>query len=148
MDRGLAVTLALVIGALLAVQPAANNLLSRHTGALVAALVSLLTATVIIAVLLVANGDLGRLGDIGALRPVHLLAGIAGAAVVGGSIYLIRPLGATALTAALLTTQLAMSAAMDLGGWFGVAKRPLNVTMLLGVVLLVAGTVLVTARAD
>lgn len=148
MDRGLAVTLALLIGALLAIQPAANNLLSRYTGALMAALVSLVTATLIIAVLLVANGDLGRVGDLGALRPVHLLGGIAGAAVVGGSIYLIRPLGATVLTAALLTTQLSMSAAMDVGGWFGVARRPLSTTMLLGIALLVAGTLLVTARAD
>lgn len=145
MDRGLAVTLALVVGTLVAIQPAANNLLSRHTGALVAALASLVTATVIIAVILVANGDLSRLGDLGALRPVHLLGGIAGAAVVGGSIYLIRPLGATVLTAALLTTQLAMSAAMDVGGWFGVDRRPLSATLLLGIALLVAGTYLVTA---
>lgn len=146
MDRGLALTLTLAIGVLIAIQPASNNMLSKHTGALVAALASLGTATIIIALILAASGDVGRLGDLSAFRPVHLLGGIAGAAVVGGSIALIRPLGATALTAGLLTTQLAMSAVMDWNGWFGVEKLPVSATAIAGIGLLAAGTLLVTLR--
>lgn len=146
MDRGVALALTLGIGALVAIQPAANALLARHTGAPVAALASLLTATVIIAAILAASGDVSRLGDLSAFRPVHLLGGIAGAAVVGGSIALIKPLGATALTAGLLTTQLAMSALMDFNGWFGVDKLPVSATAIAGIGLLVAGTLLVTLR--
>lgn len=146
MDRGLALALTLAIGALIAIQPATNDMLSRHTGALVAAFASLLTATVIIALILAASGDVARLGDLSHFRPVHLLGGIAGAAVVGGSVVLIRPLGATALTAGLLTTQLAMSAAMDWNGWFGVDRLPVSGSALLGLALLVAGTLLVTVR--
>ncbi len=146
MDRGFALVLTLAIGALVAIQPATNALLSRHTGALVAALASLLTASLIIAVILATSGDVSRLGDLSAFRPVHLLGGIAGAAVVGGSIALIKPLGATALTAGLLTTQLAMSAVMDWNGWFGVQKIAVSGTAIAGIVLLVAGTLLVTLR--
>jgi transporter family-2 protein len=138
--------LTLAIGALIAIQPATNNMLSKHTGALVAAFASLVTATLIIAVVLAAAGDLGRLGDLSAFRPVHLLGGIGGAAIVAGSIFLIRPLGATALTAGLVTTQLTMSALMDRGGWFGVEKVSVNATAIIGIVLLVAGTILVTTR--
>ena len=146
MDRGLAIAVTLAIGVLIAIQPASNALLSRHTGTLVAALFSLVTAAGIIAVLLAAAGDLDRLGDLSSVRPVHLPGGIAGAAVVGGSIKLIGPLGATALTAGLVTTQLAMSAVMDFNGWFGVDRQPVSVTAILGIVLLVAGTLLVTIR--
>jgi transporter family-2 protein len=138
--------LTLAIGALIAIQPATNNMLSKHTGALVAAFASLLTATLIIAAILAAAGDVSRLGDLDAFRPVHLLGGIGGAAIVGGSILLIRPLGATALTAGLVTTQLTMSALMDRGGWFGVDQEPLTATVVLGIVLLVGGTILVTVR--
>ena len=97
VDRGIALGLALVIGGLIAAQPATNALLSRHTGALAAALTSLLVSAAIIAVLLVAAGDVGRLASLSEFRPVHLIGGIAGAAVVGGLIALIGPLGATVL---------------------------------------------------
>lgn len=146
MDRGLALAITLVIGGLIAIQPATNAMLARHTGALVAALASLLIASAIIAVFLVAAGDLPRLAGLAEFRPVHLLGGIAGAAVVGGSIVLIRSLGAAALTAALVTMQLIVSVAMDRAGWFGVDQLPVGLTTLLGVGFLIAGTLLVAAR--
>ena len=146
MDRGLALLLALVIGGLVAAQPATNAMLSRHTGALVATFASLLVSLTIIAVLVVVAGEGARLADLSEFRPVHLIGGIAGAAVVGGSIYLIGPLGATALTGALVTTQLSVSAVLDWGGFLGVDKLPISVVNIVGIVLLAAGTVLVAIR--
>ncbi len=146
MDRGLALLLALVIGALVAAQPATNAMLSKHTGPLVATFSSLFVALVIIGVLLLLTGDAGRLGDLSEFRPVHLLGGIAGAAVVGGSIYLIGPLGATVLTAALVTTQLSVSALLDWGGYLGVDKLQISMVNIVGIVLLAVGTVLVAIR--
>ena len=138
--------LALVIGGLVAAQPATNAMLSKHTGALTATFASLLVSLTIIGFLLLVNGEIGRLADLSAFRPVHLLGGIAGAAVVGGSIYLIGPLGATVLTAALVTTQLSVSAVLDWGGYLGVDKLPISLVNIAGIVLLAAGTILVAIR--
>jgi transporter family-2 protein len=138
--------LALVIGGLVAAQPATNAMLSKHTGALAATFASLLVSLVIIGFLLVVAGEVGRLGDLSHFRPVHLLGGIAGAAVVGGSIYLIGPLGATVLTGALVTTQLSVSAVLDWGGFLGVDKLPISLVNVVGIILLAAGTVLVAIR--
>src|SRR4051794_130134 len=82
MDRAVAVVATLAVGALVAFQPPANALLARHVGDLGATFVSLLISTLIIGVLLVAGGHAGDLSGIGGFRPVHVIGGVSGAAVV------------------------------------------------------------------
>ena len=146
MDRGLAVVLTLAAGALVAFQPPANALLARHVGDLGAAFTSLLLSTLIVGLLLVVVGDPGRLSGLAELRGEHLLGGIAGAAIVLVSLITVRPLGVGGVAAALVATQLIFSALIDRAGALGVAHQGLTAPRLLGIALLIVGTVLVTSR--
>lgn len=146
MDRGLALVLTLVVGALVAFQPPANALLARHVGDLGAAFTSLLFSTAIVGVLLLVAGEPGRLSGLSDLRPEYLLGGIAGASVVLVSLITVRPLGVGGVTAALVATQVIFSALIDRAGILGVAQQALTLPRVVGVALLIAGTVLVVSR--
>lgn len=146
MDRVLAIAATLAIGGLVAFQPPANALLARHVGDFGSAFVSLLMSTLIVGFLLVVSGQVGRLEGLTEFRPVHLIGGIAGAAVVFGTIVTVRHLGAAGVTAALVCTQLTVSAVIDRVGALGVPSIELSAPRLIGIGLLVAGTFLVTAR--
>lgn len=146
MDRNLALVATLAVGALVAFQPPANALLAREVGDLGAALTSLLVSVAIVGVLLVVVGDPRELGGLRDLRPVHLLGGLAGAAIVLVSLITVRSLGAGGVTAALVATQLAVSALSDRFGWVGLEPSPLTPAKLLGIGLLLAGTWLVTTQ--
>lgn len=146
MDRTAALLLTLAAGALVAFQPPANALLARHVGDLGAAFTSLVISTAIVAVLLLAAGELGRLQGLDAFRPVHMLGGIAGATIVLVSLVAVRSLGVGGVTAALVATQLIAAVLIDRLGIVGVAETPLTVTRLAGVGLLIAGTLMVTSQ--
>jgi transporter family-2 protein len=120
--------------------------LTLAAGALVAAFTSLLLSTLIVGALLVLAGETGQLGGLSGLRPQHLLGGIAGAAIVLVSLITVRPLGVGGVAAALVATQLIFSALIDRAGALGVRETPLTVPRVLGIALLIAGTVLVTSR--
>lgn len=146
MGRGLAIVLTLAAGALVAFQPPANALLARRVGDIGAAFTSLLLSTLIVGGLLVLAGETGQLGRLNAFRPEYLLGGIAGAAIVLVSLITVRPLGVGGVAAALVATQLIFSALIDQFGALGVRETPLTAPRLLGIALLIAGTVLVTSR--
>lgn len=146
MGRGLAIVLTLAAGALVAFQPPANALLARRVGDLGAAFTSLLLSTLIVGGLLVLAGETGQLGGLSGLRPQHLLGGIAGAAIVLVSLITVRPLGVGGVAAALVATQLIFSALIDRFGALGVRETPLSAPRVVGIALLIAGTVLVTSR--
>ena len=146
MDRVLALVLTLAVGALIAFQPPANAALARYVGDLGAAFTSLLISTALVGIVLVVAGDPAELRGLSSLRPEHLLGAIGGAAIVFVTIVVVGPLGAAGVAAALVTTQLAASALIDHFAVLGVEKAGLSAGRLLGVALLIAGTVLVTAR--
>lgn len=145
MDRWLAIVATLIAGALVAAQPPANAQLSDHVGALGATFVSLAISTVIVGVLLLATGDYAGLGGIGGMRPAQALGGIAGAAIVGVSIVAVKKLGAGGVAAATICTQLIFSVLLDRIGAFDLEKVGLTPLRVIGIVLLIAGTVAVTS---
>jgi transporter family-2 protein len=146
MDRALALFLTLLVGGMVAFQPPANALLARHVGDLGAAFTSLLLSTVIVGVLLVAAGEASQLRGLTGFRPEHALGAIAGAAIVLVSLVTVRSLGALGVTAALVVMQLTVSAVIDRFGILGLDETPLSPARVAGVVLLIAGTLLVTSR--
>jgi bacterial/archaeal transporter family-2 protein len=146
MDRGLALVATLGVGALVAFQPPVNAMLARHVGDLGAAFTSLALSTLIIGVMLLAAGEVGELRGLSGFRPVHALGGIAGAAIVFVSLVTVRSLGAGGVAAALVTTQLVTAALLDRAGVLDLTGTPLSGQRLLGIALLVAGTILVTSR--
>ena len=58
----------------------------------------------------------------------------------------VRTLGASGLTAVVITGQLAVSVAIDRFGLLGVAKQQVSSQRVVGLVLLVAGVVLVVRK--
>ncbi len=146
MDRAVALILTLLVGGVVAFQPPANALLGRLVGDLGAALVSLVTSTAIVGILLVAVGDPGQLRSLTGLRPEHLLGGLAGAAIVTVSLITVRSLGAGGVVAALVSMQLIVAAVLDRFGVFGLSRQPLGWQGGLAVILLLAGTLLMTTR--
>jgi transporter family-2 protein len=144
MSRTVAVTLTLVAGLVVGLQPPANAALSRHVGDLGAAFVSIVISLSIIGVLLLAVGHPGRLSGLSGFRPEHALGGIAGATVVSISLIAVRPLGAGAVVALLVAGQLMIAVAADRLGWFGLHQVDIGVARILGLLLVVGGTILVT----
>ena len=134
----------LVVGLLVGLQPASNAALSQHVSDLGAAFVSLVVAAAIIGVLLLVVGHPGRLAGVSAMRPEYLVGAIGGAAVVAVGLAAVRPLGAGAVIALLVAGQVISSIVADRFGWFGLHHLGLSSGRLVGVALVVAGTVLVT----
>ncbi len=144
MTRPVAVVATLVVGLLVGLQPASNAALSEHVSDIGAAFVSLVVAAAIIGVLLLVVGHPGRLAGISAIRPEQLVGAIGGAAVVTVGLAAVRPLGAGAVIALLVAGQVISSIAADRLGWFGLHHLGISSGRLLGVALVIAGTVLVT----
>lgn len=139
----MALLVTLFTGALVAAQPPVNALLARHVTDLGAAFVSLAFSTAIVGVLLIVVGDPSALGKLSEVRPVHAIAGVAGAAIVLVSLITVRELGAGGVTAALVATQLSVSVLLDRLGLFGLEGHAVTLQSVAGVALLFGGTYLV-----
>jgi len=146
MERAVALLATLAAGGLVALQPPANALLARHVGDLGAAFTSLLLSTAIVGVLLLLAGEPGSLRQLDEFEWRHALGGIAGAAIVVVSLITVRTLGASGVVAALVAMQLVVSALLDKAGVLGLREAPLDTSRVLGIGLLVLGTIMVTSR--
>jgi bacterial/archaeal transporter family-2 protein len=144
MTRSIALLCTAAAGLLVGLQPGSNAALSEHVGDLGAAFVSLAIGVVIIGVLLVVTGHAGRLTGLTGIRPVNLIGGLGGAAVVAIGLAAVRPLGAGAVIAVLVAGQVVMSIVADRLGWFGLHEVQIGIGRLVGVALIIAGTVFVT----
>ena len=144
MTRPVALVCTIAVGLLVGLQPASNAAMSKHVGDLGAAFVSLVVATTIVGVLLCVAGHPGRLAGVTALRPEHLIGALGGAAVVTVGLIAVKPLGAGAVIALLVAGQIIISVVADRLGWFGVHHVAVSPARLLGIALVIVGTLLVT----
>ncbi|HWO15085.1 MAG TPA: DMT family transporter [Solirubrobacterales bacterium] len=143
MDRGLAVLLTAIAGGLIALQAPINAGLGKATGSLPAALVSFLVGTVALAAIVVLSGRAGGLSSTFDVSWYYLLGGLLGAIYVANALIAVSAIGAGGVAAATITGQLVFSVAIDRLGLFGLDEVPLTPERILGVALLLAGTVLV-----
>jgi transporter family-2 protein len=127
MSRSVALLCTLGAGLLVGLQPPANAALAKHVGDLGAAFVSLAVSLAI-----------------GEIRPEYLVGALGGAVVVLVGVLAVKPLGAGAVIAVLVAGQLVASVVVDRLGWFGVHPVGIGPGRVLGVVLVCAGTLLVT----
>ncbi len=144
MSKLVAIVLSLLAGSLIAVQPPANASLGNLIGDIGASFVSLVISAVAVGLVLVLFGDPGRLSGVTGMRPEHVLGGLAGALIVTVSLVTVRPLGVAGVVALLVASQLFASVVIDRLGWLGVHQVAISWERLLGLALVVAGTVLVT----
>ena len=143
MDRGLAVLLTAAAGGLIALQAPINAGLGKATGSLPAALVSFVVGTVALAAIVVLSGKASGLGSAFDVSWYYLLGGLLGAVYVANALIVVSAIGAGGVAAATITGQLTASVVIDRFGWFGLDEVPLTPERLLGVGLLLVGTILV-----
>ncbi len=144
MDRGIAVILTAWVGGLIALQAPINSVLGRAIGTWQAAAVSFMIGTLLlVAIVLLAAGGFGDLGQARHVSWYYLTGGALGAAYVTTVLVTVRPLGAGGVTAATIAGQLTAAVIVDAVGLLGVEKQPVTVPRLLGVAMLALGTYLV-----
>ena len=147
MSRGLAVLLGVGAGCLVGMQAPINARLGKTVGSVQAATFSFLVGTVALVVIATfVNGGLGQLSNVGRAPWWALVGGLLGAVYVTVALIAVRTLGASGLTAVVITGQLAISVVIDRFGLLGLARQHIDVSRIVGLVLLVAGVVLVVRR--
>jgi bacterial/archaeal transporter family-2 protein len=143
MDKGLAVLLTAVAGGLIALQAPINAGLGKATGNLPAALVSFLIGTAALAVIVVLSGKASGLSSTFDVSWYYMLGGLLGAIYVFNALVAVSVIGAGGVAAATIFAQLTASVVIDRLGLFGLDEVALTPERVLGVVLLLAGTILV-----
>jgi transporter family-2 protein len=147
MSRSLAVLVGIGAGCLVGMQAPINSRLGKTVGSLQAASFSFLVGTaVLVAIAAFVRGGLGNLGQVGHAPWWALVGGLLGAVYVTVALIAVRTLGASGLTAVVIAGQLAISVAIDRFGLLGVARQPVGLQRVLGLVLLIAGVVLVVRK--
>lgn len=134
-------------GCLVGMQAPINSRLGKSVGSIQAASFSFLVGTAVL--LLIAafvRGGLGNLSHVSKVPWWALVGGLLGAVYVSVALVAVRTLGASGLTAVVITGQLAISVAIDRFGLFGVAKQHIAVPRVIGLVLLLVGVALVVRR--
>ena len=143
MDRGIAVGLTAVAGGLIAAQAPINAGLGRSTGSLPAALVSFSVGTLALAAVVVLSGKAGGLGSTFEVSWYYLLGGFLGAVYVLNALIAVSTSGAGGVAAATIFGQLTTAVVIDRLGLFGLDQVAFTPERILGVALLLVGTVLV-----
>jgi transporter family-2 protein len=145
VEKLIAIVATAFVGGLVALQPPVNAQLGKATSVLGAAFISTAISAVIMGVLFVASGRVGELARVPDVKPIYLIGGLLGAALVSVSLVTVKTLGAGGVVAATVSAQLIISAVLDRAGVLGLEKIGLTPMRLLGFALLLAGTALVTA---
>jgi bacterial/archaeal transporter family-2 protein len=143
MDKGLAVLLMAAVGGLLALQAPINAGLGKITGSFPAAFISFAVGTLALAIVVVAAGKAGDVGEATNASWYYLIGGLLGAVYVFTALVLVKEIGAGGVAAATIASQLTTAVILDRLGAFGLEQTPLTWDRLLGVALLFAGTYLV-----
>lgn len=138
---------ALLVGALIPVQAALNAELGRAIKSPVyAALISFVVGMAgLIIYSLITRVDFGLVREARSLPLYYWLGGLIGALYVTAIVVLAPRLG-TALTFGLTVgAQMLISIIMDHYGWLGLPEHPMNWVRFLGILLIIAGVVLIRA---
>lgn len=144
MNQQVAVLATIVVGGLVALQAPINSVLGKTTGNLAAASVNFFIGTVALVALVAVLGQLGRVGDAIGLPWYYVVGGgIMGALYVTTVLVTVRSLGAGGVTAATITGQLAASLILDRFGLLGLPEVAITPERVIGVALLLAGTLLI-----
>jgi transporter family-2 protein len=147
VSKGLAILLGIMAGGLVGMQAPINSRLGKSIGTVQAASFSFLVGTaVLLAIAVFADGGWGNLGHVGRAPAWALIGGLLGAVFVTVALVAVRTLGAGGFTAVVIAGQLGISVVIDRFGLFGLAKIPVGVERVAGLVLLAAGVALVVRK--
>lgn len=141
--RGPATAAIALAAALTALEAPLNARLGTVTTELTAALVAFAAGAAVLAVIVTARGELGRLRSLGRLPPQLLLGGLCGATFVTVALASVESIGAGGIAAAAITGQLGAAVTIDRAGLLGLTRRPVSARRMAGVLMLVLGTLLI-----
>ena len=145
MSKELAVLVTVAAGGFVAAQAPANNVVSERVGTWGAVSVNFIVGTILVLTITFAFAG-GFSGDEGARTPpwyYWIVGGVGGAAIVVTTLVAVRELGAGGVTVAVIAGQLTLSVVLDRLGVLGLEERAITWEKLLGIALLIAGTILV-----
>ena len=143
MDKGTAVAFTALAGGLIALQAPINAGLGKATGNFAAALVSFLVGSAALLLIVLLSGKAGGVSNVGDVQWYYLLGGLLGAIYVANALVAVGSIGAGGVAAATVAGQLTASVVADRLGILGLEQISITPTRVLGVVLLLVGTVLV-----
>ena len=142
MNPAAAAILAALSGAQLALQAPVNRGLSRLTGPIGAAFVSYMVGTLALGIACLLAGEMTGIARLGS-NWWHACDGFLGSFYVLSALVVVRSIGASGIAAGTVTGQLSVSVLIDAAGWFEVDPRPLDPTIVLGAIGVLAGTYLI-----
>jgi transporter family-2 protein len=126
------------------IQHPLNSELAGTIGDLPAGLVNFTVGSFLLAVLVIATGQIGSVLKAKAARPQYFLGGFIGVIVVVTSLSAVTVIGAAGLTAALVTGQMVGSLLLDRFGVFGLTRIPIDRVRVAAAGALLLGTFLAT----
>ncbi len=138
----LAVFIGLIGGFAVGMQTPLSGIMSERVGGASSSLIIHLSGAIVSGLLLVVRG--GEKIQAWRSLPWYMLGlGTFGVILYLTLSYTIPRLGATAAVTLVIVGQLSMGVIIDTFGWFGISARPLDVTRVLAVGLLLAGAYLI-----
>ena len=138
--------LAVVIGTCLAIQPIFNTTVAKFTGSMwYAALCSLsVSITLVLFICFISDRfETLRHGGAAHIPKYFILAGICGILILAFTVFCITKIGPVLTASITVTVQMIVATLTAHYGWFGIAQEPINIIKIIGIMLLVAGVVLV-----
>ena len=143
MERWVALLVMALAGGVVALQPAMNAGMSRATGSLPAALLSFSVGLLAIGAVVVISGQLAGLTQAPGVPWYYWLGGLCGAVWITLSLITVKSLGAGGVVAATIAGQLTGAVIADRLGILGLEQTAITPSRLIGVALLIAGTLLI-----
>jgi transporter family-2 protein len=142
--EALAIPFLLAVGALLAVQAAANVQLSAAIGSpFTASTLQLAIGAAVLLALALAVGAIAHLDRVPDAPAWHLVGGLGSALYITAGILLFPRLGAIVTVGLFIAGQMGASLVLDGLGWLGVQREPLNAAAWIGAAAVIAGTALI-----
>ncbi|MEM1118922.1 MAG: DMT family transporter [Bacteroidota bacterium] len=137
--------LAAISGAVLPIQAALNAKMGKAVGDPVyAALISFVIGSVgLFIYALITKTDLSQINNSSTVHWSVWTAGLLGAFYVAAVIILVPKIGAALTFGLVVTGQLSLSLLLDHFGWLGMPTHPINWQRVLGIILLIAGVVII-----
>ncbi|HXV43639.1 MAG TPA: DMT family transporter [Anaerolineae bacterium] len=134
----------MIAGSMITIQSVLNSALGKKTGNLGSVLILTLVSIAVLLVLISLFPGTANFRSLPGLSEWYLyLGGALGVVILAAPIFLIPRIGATSTLTALVMGQLVLALIMDQFGLFGVPKIEINLTRIVGLILLVVGALLI-----
>ncbi|HEX2127778.1 MAG TPA: DMT family transporter [Solirubrobacterales bacterium] len=142
--ESLGIPVLLAVGALLALQAAANVQLSAALASpFGASTLQLGIGAAVLALLAAAAGTLGAVDLLGEVEPWHLIGGIGSAMYITAGILLFPRLGAVVAVGLFIAGQIGASLVLDGFGWLGVEREAIGPAGALGAMAVATGAAMI-----